>query len=231
MRSSSGPPRPPLNPGSRPPFPPRQFLPVRHIDGDPKLRQFTVHRPRSVSRDVPNMRYHHPPHPGQTIFFTVVTADRSPILIDEIDRLRGAFRQVMQRQPFAIDAIVVLPDHLHTIWRLPEGDGSYATRWSVLKRYFSVGIARADVRSSLRRRRERGVWQRRFWEHVVRDESEWNAYVDYIHYNPVKHGYCTAPGDWEFSSYRRFAARGQGTEGWEARLAAAADALQGQVGE
>jgi Transposase and inactivated derivatives len=146
--------------------------------------------------------------PGARYFFTVVTDGRQPLLIDHIERLRDAFRLGMSRQPFAVEAIVVLPDHLHTIWRLPEGDADFSTRWMIIKRKFSAGIPMGRIRPSQCAKRERGIWQRRFWEHYLRDEADWQRHVDYIHYNPVKHGYVARAGDWPYSSFHRAVAAG-----------------------
>ncbi|WP_410510528.1 REP-associated tyrosine transposase [Nodosilinea sp. E11] len=141
--------------------------------------------------------------PGGSYFFTVVTERRQPLLVDHIDRLRVAFRHGMEQYPFSIDGIVVLPDHLHTLWRLPDGDADFSRRWMVIKRKFSAGLKAEVTSTSQKLKREKGVWQRRFWEHCIRDEADWNQHMDYIHYNPVKHGYCTTPADWPYSSFRR----------------------------
>ncbi|MBL3616590.1 MAG: transposase [gamma proteobacterium endosymbiont of Lamellibrachia anaximandri] len=129
---------------------------------------------------------------GGCYFFTVVTHHRQPLLASPkiIDRLRQGFRHIRQKHPFEIDAIVVLPDHLHSIWRLPENDRNFSTRWRLLKYYVST----AD---------DRKIWQPRFWEHLIRDEQDWQRHMDYIHYNPVKHGLVNMPADWEFSSFHR----------------------------
>jgi putative transposase len=123
-------------------------------------------------------------------------------LIDHIDRVRAAFRLCKARYPFDIEAIAVLPDHIHTIWRLPETDVDFSKRWMVIKRKFSSGLCVEDVSVSKKKKREKGIWQRRFWEHCIRDEDDWRRHMDYIHYNPVKHGYCEKPGNWQYSSYQ-----------------------------
>ncbi|OQK17959.1 transposase [Methyloprofundus sedimenti] len=140
---------------------------------------------------------------GARYFFTVVTAKREPLLIENIDRLRSAFRLCLLRYPFEIEAIVVLPDHLHTIWRLPEGDADFSKRWMVIKRKFSSGLPSTAVSQSKVKKREKGIWQRRFWEHCIRNEDDWRRHVDYIHFNPVKHGYVDKPGDWLYSSFQK----------------------------
>jgi len=123
--------------------------------------------------------------PGGCFFFTVVTHHRQPLFAEgrNIDRLRDGFRRAMAKHPFRIDAIVILPDHLHSVWRLPEGDADFSLRWRLVKHYLAAGVPAAT-----NRRGEKLVWQRRFWEHAIRDEEDWRNHIDYIHYNPVKHG-------------------------------------------
>jgi putative transposase len=147
------------------------------------------------------MEYRRFYQPGARYFFTVVTANRKPLLIDNIERLRAAFKICKQRHPFEIEAVVVLPDHLHTIWRLPEGDDDFSKRWMVIKRYFSIGLPQAETSLSKIKKREKGIWQRRFWEHYIRNETDWRRHMDYIHFNPVKHGYVDKPSDWPYSSF------------------------------
>ncbi len=151
------------------------------------------------------MDYRRQYQPGGSYFFTVVTHNRRPILTtdENIDRLRSAFRQIQAKHPFHIDAIVVLPDHLHTIWRLPEGDADFSTRWRKIKHFFSVGVSQGVASVSKQRKREKGVWQRRFWEHGLRDENDRRRHMDYIHYNPVKHGLVSVRSRWPFSSFHR----------------------------
>ncbi|GEO37202.1 transposase [Skermanella aerolata] len=132
--------------------------------------------------------------PGGTYFFTVVTSERRPLLAGPgaVEILRGSFRTVMADYPFRIDAIVVLPDHLHTIWTLPEGDADYPFRWNRIKGRFT------EVLSA----RIRPIWQNRYWEHRIRDDADFNHHVSYIHWNPVKHGLAQTPEEWAYSSYR-----------------------------
>jgi REP-associated tyrosine transposase len=119
------------------------------------------------------------------------------------------------RHPFAIDGIVVLPDHLHTIWTLPEGDSDYAVRWNLIKGSFTRGLPRAErISASRLRKRERGIWQRRYWEHTLRDDDDFARHVDYIHFNPVKHGYVAEASAWPFSSFRRMVRLGFYPENW-----------------
>lgn len=151
---------------------------------------------------------------GSTYFFTVVTQHRRPILVEHIKKLHRAFRLMQVHYPCEIQAVVILPDHLHTIWRLPEGDSDYSLRWAVLKRAFSTTIPAMPATASLRNKREKGIWQRRFWEHVIRNEQDWARHLDYIHYNPVKHGYVNNPADWEYSSFSHWVANGVYPRDW-----------------
>jgi putative transposase len=157
-----------------------------------------------------NMRYRRVWVPGGTYFFTATLADRSQSLLTEhIDTLRLAMRTVRATHPFEIKAIVVLPDHLHCIWQLPEGDQDYPTRWALLKSSFSRQISSAkSISLSRHLKRERGIWQRRYWEHRIRDEDDLQRHTDYIHYNPVKHGHAQRPGDWPYSSIHRHVRQG-----------------------
>jgi len=124
-------------------------------------------------------------------------------------------RRVRRRYPFHIDACVVLPDHLHAIWTLPEGDADYADRWRTIKQHFSRAMASTEYRSEVRRRRgERGIWQRRFWEHAIRDDRDFAAHCDYVHINPVKHGHAERARDWPFSTFARFVEAGIYTTDW-----------------
>ncbi len=138
-------------------------------------------------------------------FFTVVVANRqSNLLVENIQYLRQAFREVMIAHPFNIDAIVILPDHLHCIFTLPINDDNYSMRWRQIKSAFSRKLPSIEPRSASRiKHGERGIWQRRFWEHVIRDEQDYCQHVDYIHYNPVKHGYAQQVRDWKYSSFHR----------------------------
>jgi putative transposase len=163
---------------------------------------------------IPIMRNRRILRPGGQYFFTLVTYDRRPLLVDHIDRLRHAFLTTRRRRPFILEAIVVLPDHLHTMWRLPEGDPDYSTRWASIKRIFSTTFSRALANETQRRRRDRGIWQRRFWEHCIRDEADWRRHFDYVHYNPVKHGYCSAPSEWPHSSFGRMVEKGWYASDW-----------------
>ena len=155
--------------------------------------------------------------PGATYFFTVNLAERhnNRLLLDWIDNLRQSFRRVKRDHPFEIDAVVVLPDHIHCFWTLPEGDGDYQTRWSLIKAGFSRTLPMAEKRSESRvKRGERGIWQRRYWEHLIRDERDFERHVDYIHWNPVKHGRSKRVVDWPYSSFHDYVGRGVYPSEW-----------------
>jgi putative transposase len=134
----------------------------------------------------------------------VALADRgSDLLIREVDALRDAVRRTRVERPFGIDAWVVLPDHLHCVWRLPDDDADFSTRWKVIKARFSRAMPACKRRPSHEARREHGIWQRRYWEHHIRDDRDWDAHVRYCWDNPVKHGFVSDPSQWPFSSWHR----------------------------
>jgi putative transposase len=156
--------------------------------------------------------------PGGTYFFTVVTYQRRPILTTPESRsiLREAFQSVRRRWPFTITAIVLLPEHLHTVWTLPEGDANYSLRWQKIKEHFTSGYQKAVGDVAVRRPRsgERAVWQPRFWEHTCSDVDDLKRCVDYVHYNPLKHGYVTRVRDWPWSSFHRYVKLGEYSLDW-----------------
>ena len=162
------------------------------------------------------MRYRRANVPGATYFFTVNLQDRqSQLLTDHIDALRNAFRTVQIRYPFEIIAMVVMPEHLHSIWQLPEGDVDFSLRWSLIKAAFSKALPKQEnISSSRERKRERGIWQRRFWEHMIRDDDDLEKHVAYLHYNPVKHGYVDNASDWPYSSLHQFVEKGLHDTSW-----------------
>jgi putative transposase len=166
---------------------------------------------------------------GGSFFFTVNLAERRlHLLTEHIDELRDAFRKVRQRHPFTIDALVVLPDPLHAAWTLPEGDADFATRWQLIKSAFSYSLpAGEQISDSRAARGERGIWQRRYWEHTIRDEGDLARHVDYIHINPVKHGLVTRVRDWPFSSFHRMVKLGAYPEDWAGDVAG----YDGEFGE
>ncbi|HEY1033411.1 MAG TPA: transposase [Pseudoxanthomonas sp.] len=166
------------------------------------------------------MEYRRIRQAGGTYFFTVNLAERSStLLVDRVDDLRHAVRTVKQRHPFDIVAWVVLPDHLHAIWTLPDGDGDCATRWMLIKARFSRSIPKGErIRASRRRKGERGIWQRRFWERLMTDESDLRSHVDYVHINPVKHGHVVRASDWPYSSIHRYIGLGLMPLDWAAKV-------------
>mgnify|MGYP006289914027 FL=1 len=165
------------------------------------------------------MRYRRVLIAGASFFFTVNLADRSArLLVERIADLREVVGDVRRAHPFEIVAWVVLPDHLHAVWTLPDGDADYARRWGLIKAGFSRRIPKAErIRSSRARKGERGIWQRRFWEHLIRDDRDLARHVDYIHYNPVKHGFVDRAFDWPYSTFHRDLRRGNVTEDWGVR--------------
>ena len=163
--------------------------------------------------------------PGGSYFFTVVTFDRVPLFKKEPARniLRAVFLEAKRDWPFEMPAIVLLPDHLHAIWTLPPGDDRYPTRWGWIKkeftkRWLSAGGRERRVSQAKRSDRRHGVWQRRYWEHLLRDEEDFERHFDYIHYNPVKHGYVACPKDWPYSSFHRWVREGVLDENWACGL-------------
>ena len=171
-------------------------------------------QPKRARSFMPN--YLRPKIGGATWFFTVNLGDRrGRLLTQNIDALRSAMRKVQANWPFVINAIVVLPDHLHCVLTLPDGDTDFSKRWRLIKSDFSRVIPRTELRSSSRvRRRERGVWQRRFWEHAIRDDEDFQRHVEYCYFNPVKHGYVSRVVDWPHSSFHRDVELGLFPEDW-----------------
>jgi putative transposase len=166
--------------------------------------------------------------PAGTYFFTLALADRrSSVLVDHIGVLRIAFRRARAERPFAIDAIVVLPDHLHAVLTLPPDDADYSGRWRLIKTLFSNGVLASDGTITRHRNGELALWQRRFWEHTIRDETDFARHVDYIHFNPVKHALVPCVRDWPHSSFHRYVRQGMLPADW----AGDARELQGGYGE
>ena len=147
---------------------------------------------------------------GGTFFFTVTLADRqSATLIQHIDFLRISYQHIRHQRPFRTVAISILPDHLHAIWKLPDADTDYSLRWSLIKAGFSRKFTAAENRSASKAgKREKGIWQRRYWEHQIRDEDDLEKHVNYIHINPVHHGLVSRVKDWPYSSFHRYVGRG-----------------------
>lgn len=158
---------------------------------------------------------------GATYFFTVVTERRQEILTNDDVReaLRAAIVKVRESHPFAIEAWVLLPDHLHCIWTLPEADADFSTRWRLIKREVTLAIGanyfREDFQTERRKQKQQGtIWQHRFWEHLIRDESDFAAHMDYVHFNPVKHGLTKAVNEWPWSSFHRLVKQGIYSSSW-----------------
>lgn len=149
-------------------------------------------------------RYIRPCVPGASVFFTVALSDRSArTLVAHVDALREAVSVTRAERPFRIDAWVVLPDHIHAVWTLPEGDAEYSVRWRLIKARFSHGLPAGPLRPSHAARQEHRIWQRRFWERHIRNEADFAAHVRYCWINPVKHGFVERPEDWPYSSVHR----------------------------
>lgn len=148
-------------------------------------------------------RYIRPLRPGATVFFTVALADRrDDLLLREVARLRAAVAQTRAERPFEVLAWVTLPEHLHAVWRLPEGDADYATRWRLIKGRFAHGLPAQGRSASKERAGEKGIWQRRYWEHHIRGADDLAQHVAYVRLDPVRHGLVERPGDWPFGSIR-----------------------------
>lgn len=202
-----------------------------------RVRPLTHHRGgnrRGASRDAPYVgscsnwwyyrgmsEYRRLDTPGATIFFTVVTHERRPVLsgFAAVKMLRDAIQREMVHHPFAIDGAVILPDHLHMLWTMPVEDCRFAMRWTKIKgeftrMYIDAGGHEGARGASRLTRGERGIWQRRYWDHVVRDEEEYGAFMDYIHWNPVKHGLVACPHEWAYSSFHKWVRQGVYKADW-----------------
>ena len=167
------------------------------------------------------MKYRRAQKEGGTYFFTVVTDKRRPFLCESenIPLLRTSFAEIKSKHPFVIDAIVILPDHIHCLWTLPLEDSDYSMRWRQIKSAFSRRCSsqyKGEMTQSQIKKKEQAIWQRRFWEHEIQNELDYKKHVEYIHYNPVKHGLVDAPIDWEYSSFKRYVDRGVYLAGWGA---------------
>ena len=166
------------------------------------------------------MRYRRADVAGGTYFFTVNLLDRdADLLLRRHDELLDTIRQGRRSRPFHIDAWVILPDHMHCIWTLPLGDDDYSSRWKAIKIRFAKQIPKAEIRSPLRLRKgERGIWQRRFWEHTIRDDRDYAAHMDYVHINPVKHGLVERVQDWPHSTFHRYVELGVYPADWTGQV-------------
>ena len=164
------------------------------------------------------MQYRRADVAGGTYFFTVNLAERkNTLLIDHFDKLRTAFNKTKKQHPFCLDALVILPEHLHTLWTLPPNDNDFAKRWMLIKSNFSRQLPKTErINQSRQTKGERGIWQRRYWEHLIRDEIDYQTHVDYIHNNPVKHGYVENPTDWKYSTIHQHIEQGKTEPNWAA---------------
>jgi len=163
------------------------------------------------------MQYRRLWHAGGTYFFTVNLLQRrnNDLLVRHIDDLRASVAKVKERHPFIIHAWVVLPDHLHCVIELPEGDADFATRLRLIKVGFSKALPKTEFRSDVRNMRgERGIWQRRFWEHLIKNEADYQAHMDYVHINPLKHGLVKQVSDWPYSTFHRWVKLGVYAANW-----------------
>ena len=163
------------------------------------------------------MDYRRAWHKGGTYFFTVNCLQRknNDLLVRNIDLLREVIVKVKKAHPFTIHAWVVLPDHMHCVIELPEGDADFATRWMLIKMLFSRSLPKNERLSKTRiQRRERGIWQRRYWEHLIKNEADYQAHMDYVHINPVKHGLVKQVKDWPYSTFHRLVAQGIYPHDW-----------------
>jgi len=173
------------------------------------MHQYILAAPKSNDLSIiPYMDYRRLYVAGGTYFFTQVTYHRNPIFIQKaaIDVLRQAFRYTIDRHPFNIVASVILPDHLHLIWTLPPDDQNFPTRWRLIKSHFTREYARSNQQPPF--------WQRRYWEHLIRDEEDFSNHLDYIHFNPVKHGMVDSPEKWAHSTFKKFVASGYYPPEW-----------------
>jgi putative transposase len=166
------------------------------------------------------MKYRRAKNEGGCYFFTLNLASRQhSLLVDEFDKLRNSFNQVKKRHPFRLDAMVILPEHLHAVITLPLNDKDYATRWMLIKSGFSRQIPKQErISDSRQRKGERGIWQRRYWEHQIRNDFDFARHVDYIHYNPVKHGYVEYAEEWPYSTIHEYIRQGILDKGWSGRI-------------
>ena len=147
---------------------------------------------------------------GGTYFFTVVMAERHlDLLVRHVEHFKAVWREEQQRTPFVTLGLVVLPDHLHAVWRLPEGDTDYSSRWRRIKGRFSRSFPPGErISASRATKGERGIWQRRFWEHTISDENDLRHHLDYVHWNPAKHGLVSRVADWPHSTFHAYVQQG-----------------------
>jgi putative transposase len=178
------------------------------------------------------MNYRRVYQPGGTFFFTLVTFNRNNYFSSQsnVEILGDAFRYVIKKHPFNMIAHVILPDHLHVIWQLPEGDQDYSTRWRLIKSFVSRNWnnqkCASDITQLIYTHR---FWQNRFWEHTIRNQLDLDKHIDYIHFNPVKHKLVEDPLKWKYSSFGKFLDEGTYTDDWG--KVEPADIFMGVAGE
>lgn len=166
------------------------------------------------------MRYKRMKVEGASYFFTLVTHERRKLFAERecVALFESAVSRIRERHPFEVEALVVLPDHLHTLWQLPPGTADYSTRWRLIKEAFTKAYLKRypppNVNPSRRARGEQSLWQRRFWEHLVRDDRDFGDHLDYIHLNPVRHGFVSSPSEWPHSSFSKWVERGVYEPNW-----------------
>lgn len=175
------------------------------------------------SNDMPN--YRRLKQAGGTFFFTLITYKRQQILTSPESRmiLKNVIEKTRQKYPFSIEAWVLLPEHIHCIWRLPPSSSNYSMRWRLIKSGFSRGVKSLYhkpewLTGSKRKHRESSIWHRRFWEHMIRDEDDYRAHMDYVHYNPVKHGLVKQVKNWPYSTFHRYVKQGIYSGNWGGNL-------------
>ena len=184
--------------------------PARPGESLQRARTFPIPHGVQRSHRAPMVLYRRNRVPGGTCFFTLTLADRSSrTLVEQIDALRWSLRKTKTERPFEIVAMVVLPDRSHAVWRLPEGDNAYSTRLPVFKGSFTRALKARGAFIPRSSRREPTVWARRFWEHTIRDDDDLRTHVDYVHYNPVKHGLAGRVSAWPYSTFHRDVAMGR----------------------
>lgn len=162
------------------------------------------------------MQYRRSKEPGACYFFTVNLAERNKsLLVSHVNELRLAFKKTKQEHPFDITAIVVLLDHLHVLWQLPENEANYPSRWNLIKHRFSRTLLKNErISASRQKKGERGIWQRRYWEYLIWNDEEFGRHVNYIHFNLVTHGYVSSLVDWAYSSIHRYVGKGVISNHW-----------------
>ncbi len=168
---------------------------------------------------------------GATYFFTLCLRDRkSRILVDYIDVLRLAYRKTQRKKPFITEAIVILPDHIHALWTMPTEDDDYPSRVRLFKSHFTRQLPVVMKQTDNKNRqthKQTGIWQLRYWEHTIRDEYDFINHANYIHYNPIKHGYVKNVADWKYSTFHRYVKKGLYEKDWGSGI----EEIVGEFGE